>query len=145
MLLKANKLKTDLLRIRRTTSEGAWTATSVERENTECTTPMSSRGKQMRPFSLVWNPPRLHAHQEYVLINNSRKMVKLNIGERLSQQIKASRYVKRVNALKYISLSLEVLQYLRISAEGKTVVQRALLVENNQCRWTSFPLLLFSL
>lgn len=80
-----------------------------------------------------------------MLINNSRKMVKLNIVERLSQQIKASRYVKRVNALKYISLSLEVLQYLRISAEGKTVVQRALLVENNQCRWTSFPLLLFSL
>lgn len=80
-----------------------------------------------------------------MLINNSRKMVKLNIGERLSQQIKASRYVKRVNALKYISLSLEALQYLRISAEGKTVVQRALLVENNQCRWTSFPLLLFSL
>lgn len=80
-----------------------------------------------------------------MLINSSRKMVKLNIGERLSRQIKASRYVKRVNALKYISLSLETLQYLLISAEEKTVVQRALLVENNQCRRVSFPLLLFSL
>lgn len=30
-----------------------------------------------------------------MLINNSRKMEKLNIGERLSRQIKASRYVKK--------------------------------------------------